>query len=130
QVFAIAAMLGAPRLIISAYVDPDLPQNAAVVAFALQFLVIAAAFQLADGVQTVAAGALRGLQDTKWPMIIALAGYWLVGFVVAAWLGLGTPLAGIGVWVGLMAGLVVVALLLTWRWWRRERLGLVPSAPT
>ncbi|MCW1402017.1 MATE family efflux transporter [Novosphingobium sp. MW5] len=127
QVFAIAAMLGAPRLIISAYVDPDLPENAAVVAFALQFLVIAAAFQMADGVQTVAAGALRGLQDTKWPMIIALAGYWLVGFVVAAWLGLWTPLAGIGVWTGLMAGLVVVALLLTWRWWRRERLGLVPA---
>lgn len=127
QVFAIAAMLGAPRLIISAYVDPDLPENAAVVAFALQFLVIAAAFQLADGVQTVAAGALRGLQDTKWPMIIALAGYWLVGFVVAAWLGLWTPLAGMGVWTGLMAGLVVVALLLTWRWWRREKLGLVPA---
>jgi MATE family multidrug resistance protein len=125
QVIAIAAMVGAPRFIISAYVDPDAPANAAVVAFALQYLVIAAAFQLADGVQTVAAGALRGLQDTKWPMIIALAGYWLVGFVVAAWLGLWTPLAGIGVWIGLMAGLVVVAVLLTWRWWRRDALGLV-----
>lgn len=125
QVLAVAAMVGAPRFIISAYVDPDLPENAAVVAFALQFLVIAAAFQLADGIQTVASGALRGLQDTKWPMIIALAGYWLVGFVVAAWLGLWTPLAGIGVWIGLMAGLVVVAILLTWRWWRREALGLV-----
>ncbi|PLK27546.1 MATE family efflux transporter [Novosphingobium sp. TH158] len=127
QVIAIAAMLGAPRLIISAYVDPDAAENAQVVAFALQYLVIAAAFQLFDGVQTVAAGALRGLQDTKWPMIIALSGYWLVGFAVAAWLGLGTPLEGVGVWIGLMAGLVVVAALLGWRWWRRERLGLVPA---
>ncbi|MFM5930543.1 MAG: MATE family efflux transporter [Novosphingobium sp.] len=127
QAIAIAAMVGAPRFIISAYIDPDAPANAAVTALALQYLVIAAAFQLADGVQTVAAGALRGLQDTKWPSVIALGGYWLVGFVVAAWLGLWTPLEGIGVWIGLMAGLVVVAILLSWRWWRRARLGLLPG---
>ncbi|MFM5907536.1 MAG: MATE family efflux transporter [Novosphingobium sp.] len=127
QAIAIAAMVGAPRFIISAYIDPDAPANAAVTALALDYLAIAAAFQLADGVQTVAAGALRGLQDTKWPSVIALAGYWLVGFAVAAWLGLWTPLEGIGVWIGLMAGLVVVALLLSWRWWQRERLGLLPG---
>ncbi len=127
QAFAIAAMVGAPRFIISAYIDPDAPGNTAVTALALQYLVIAAAFQLADGVQTVAAGALRGLQDTKWPSVIALAGYWLVGFVVAAWLGLWTPLAGIGVWIGLAVGLIIVAILLAWRWWRRETLGLLPG---
>ena len=96
------------------------------VAFALQYLMVAAAFQLFDGLQTVAAGALRGLQDTRVPMMMALGGYWLVGFTTAFFLGLTTPLQGVGVWIGLMAGLVVVAALLLWRWHRRARLGLVP----
>jgi multidrug resistance protein, MATE family len=65
------------------------------------------------------------LQDTRVPMIIAISGYWLVGFALAAWLGLATPLEGVGVWIGLAAGLVVVAALLVWRWSRRERLALI-----
>jgi MATE family multidrug resistance protein len=127
QVLAAAVMLLAPVLVLSAYVDVTDPANAELVAIATTFLLVAAAFQLFDGVQTVMAGALRGLQDTKWPMIIALSGYWLIGFVVAAWLGLATPLEGLGVWYGLMAGLVAVAAMLLWRWHGRERLGLTPA---
>ncbi|MDG2005646.1 MAG: MATE family efflux transporter [Novosphingobium sp.] len=119
------AMLLAPRLILSAYVDPAAVANAAMVGFAVQYLVIAAAFQLFDGIQTVAAGVLRGLQDTRVPMVIAVTGYWLIGFVTAAILGLGTPLEGIGVWLGLALSLVVVAVLLLLRWHRRERLALM-----
>jgi MATE family multidrug resistance protein len=119
------AMLIVPRLILSAYVDPAAAANVAMVGFAVQYLVIGAAFQLFDGMQTVCAGALRGLQDTRMPMAIAVAGYWLVGFLTAAMLGLGTALEGIGVWLGLALGLVVVALLLLSRWHRRERLALV-----
>jgi len=127
QVLSAAIMLFAPVLVLSAYVDVHDPANAGLVSIARTFLLVAAAFQLFDGVQTIMAGALRGLQDTKWPMIIALSGYWLVGFVIAAWLGLGTPLEGLGVWIGLMAGLVAVAVLLLWRWHKREDLGLTPA---
>lgn len=122
------AMLVAPRLILSIYVDVDAARNAALVGFALQYLVVAAAFQLFDGAQVVAAGNLRGLQDTRVPMLIAVAGYWIIGFGTAILLGFWTPLAGTGVWIGLAAGLVVVAAALFSRWQRRQALGLVPVA--
>lgn len=122
-------MLLAPRLVLSVYVDVDAAANAMMIAFAVQYLAIAAAFQLFDGVQAVAAGVLRGLQDTRVPMMIALFGYWLPGFGTSVWLGFGTGLAGIGIWIGLAAGLIVVSALLLHRWHRRERLGLVPAIP-
>lgn len=118
------AMLAFPREILRIYVDPDAPQNAAMVGFALQFLLIAAAFQLFDGLQAVAAGALRGLQDTRVPMMIAIFSYWVPGMGIALWLGFATPMAGTGIWIGLASGLVAAAILLLWRWNRRERLGL------
>ena len=95
--------------------------------FAVQYLVVAAAFQLFDGAQAVLSGALRGLQDTRVPLALALTGYWLFGFATSAGLGLLTPLSGLGVWLGLAVGLVVVAGLLGWRWHRREAIGLVPA---
>ena len=122
---AASAMLAFPRLILSAYVAVDAPGNAAMVGFALQFILVAAAFHLFDAVQTVAGGVLRGLQDTRMPMMLALLGYWLVGGVAAVALGFGTKLAGLGVWIGLAVGLIVVSGLLLWRWHRREALGLV-----
>jgi MATE family multidrug resistance protein len=67
---------------------------------------------------------LRGLNDTRVPMLYAAVGYWAVGLPVAALLGLGTGLRGRGVWIGLAGGLAVVAILMTWRWMRREALGL------
>ncbi len=119
-----ALMLGAPRLIVSAYVDITAPANAAMVSFAVRFLAVAAAFQLVDGAQAIAAGALRGLQDTRVPMAIALLGYWVPGFGTAVLLGFATRLQGLGVWIGLAVGLAVVATLLLRRWHRREILGL------
>jgi len=120
-------MLLAPRLLLSAYVDVTAAASSAMVGFAMQYLVIAAAFQLFDGIQTVAAGVLRGLQDTRIPMVIAVSGYWLAGFTAAAGLGLGTRLEGVGVWIGLAVGLVLVAASLLWRWHRRAMLGLLPA---
>ena len=121
-----ALMIFAPVFVLQLYVDPNAPENAAMVGYAVQFLMVAAAFQLFDGVQAVLAGALRGLQDTRVPMIIALTGYWLFGFATSAVLGFFTPLRGLGVWFGLAVGLVVVAALLYHRWQRRESLGLLP----
>ena len=102
------------------------PANAAMVALALRYLLIAAAFQLFDGIQAVAAGLLRGLQDTRVPMVMALFGYWVVGFGTAILLGFFTPLSGVGVWIGLAVGLVAVSALLLRRWHGRERRRLVP----
>jgi MATE family multidrug resistance protein len=121
------AMLLAPRLIMSAYIDMDAPANAALIGFALQYLIVAAAFQLVDGAQAVAAGVLRGIQDTRVPAVIAIVSYWLSGFVTAYWLGLHTRLSGLGVWIGLAVGLTVAAVLLLARWTARERFGLLPS---
>src|SRR3546814_18810322 len=90
----------------------------------MQVLVVAAAFQLFDGAQTVAAGVLRGLQDTRVPMVIAVCGYWLAGYGTAIYLGVWTPLAGVGIWNGLAVGLVVVAALLPVSWRMRGRLGV------
>ena len=123
-----SAMLLAPYTLLSIYVDPYAAQNAALVGFALQYLVLAAAFQLVDGVQAVAAGALRGLQDTRVPMWIAIFSYWVPGIGAAIGLGFYTSLEGVGVWIGLAVGLACAAVLLTQRWTARERLGLVPRA--
>ncbi|MBC2665120.1 MATE family efflux transporter [Novosphingobium flavum] len=120
-------MLLAARPIVSLYVDPAEPANAALIGFAVQYMIVAAAFQLFDGVQAVAAGALRGLQDTRVPMLIAVFCYWVPGAAVSIGLGLFTPLRGLGVWLGLLVALVIVAAMLLWRWHRRERLGLVPG---
>ena len=122
---AAALLLFAPRTIILLYLDPDLPANAALVALTIRYMTVAAAFQLFDGAQTVGAGLLRGVQDTRVPMAIALFGYWIPGLGTAIWLGLFTPLGGLGVWFGLLIGLAVVAALLMWRWSRREALGLL-----
>ncbi|MBI1403014.1 MAG: MATE family efflux transporter [Porphyrobacter sp.] len=118
------AMVLMPGTLLRIYVDPADPANAALVAFALQYLALAALFQLADGVQAVAAGALRGLQDTRVPMWIAIFSYWVPGIGTAIGLGFFTPLEGTGVWMGLATGLFFAAVLLTTRWNRRERLGL------
>lgn len=117
-----------PSLVLSIYVDVDAARNAALVGFAMQFLVVAAAFQLFDGAQAVAAGVLRGVQDTRVPMIIAVCGYWIAGYGTAIYLGFWTPLAGVGVWIGLAVGLIVVSAVLLLRWRLRARLGLLPSA--
>lgn len=121
-----ALMLAAPRLVLGLYLDAGDPANQAVLGYALQFVMVAAAFQLFDGAQSTCSAVLRGLQDTRVPMAIALFGYWVPGLLTAIGLGLFTPLGGLGVWFGLMAGLVVVAGLLLWRWHRRGALGLLP----
>jgi MATE family multidrug resistance protein len=112
-----------PRPLVTLFLE-DVPQNSLVIGLAVQFLLVAAAFQLVDGAQVIGAGMLRGLHDTSWPLIYALVGYWVVGLGVGAWLAFGRDWQGIGIWVGLAAGLAAVAVLMLARWLMRERLGL------
>ena len=123
---AAALMWAMPRVFIGVYIDADAPANARVVALAIQYLGVAALFQLVDGAQAVAAGVLRGVQDTRVPMLIALFGYWVVGFGTALLLGFTIGWAGVGIWLGLAAGLLAVSVMLLWRWHARGRLGLLP----
>jgi len=123
-------MLFAPRPLVGIFLDLDEPSNGPVVSFAVSFLMLAAIFQLADGAQAVGAGMLRGLQDTQVPMVYAALGYWGIGLPLGVALAFGTSLGGVGIWIGLATGLAVVALLMLWRWLRRDRLGLVPAGPT
>jgi MATE family multidrug resistance protein len=118
-------MIFAPRLLIGAFIDLHDPMNDAVISLGIGFLAVAGLFQIFDGAQAVGAGMLRGLHDTRVPMIYAATGYWGIGLPLAAVLGFATDLAGIGIWIGLAAGLASVAALMTTRWIRRERLGLV-----
>ncbi|MFM9935838.1 MAG: MATE family efflux transporter [Novosphingobium sp.] len=127
MVVTASIMLFAPHLILSIYLDPDAPANAQLAALATQYMIVAAAFQVFDGAQVVGGSLLRGLQDTRVPMTIAIFGYWVPGIGTAIWLGFNTPLRGTGVWIGLMTGLVVVAALILWRWHRRASLGLLPA---
>ena len=122
-------LIGAPRLLIGAFLDVSAPENAEVTRLAISFLAVAALFQLVDCGQAVAAGILRGLQDTRVPMIIAAIGYWVIGIGVGTLLAFPLGMGGLGIWLGLASGLGVVAVLLITRWARRGRLGLVPSAP-
>ncbi|ETI60193.1 multidrug transporter MatE [Sphingobium sp. C100] len=124
---AAALLILMPRLLVSAFLDLADPANARTAALAVSFLAIAALFQLVDAAQAVGSGVLRGVQDTRVPMIFALIGYWIVGIGVGIMLAFPLGMAGIGIWLGLASGLGAAALLLVARWTLRERLGLVPA---
>jgi MATE family multidrug resistance protein len=89
-----------------------LTDNLEVVEIASQLLLVAALFQISDGLQVVVLGALRGLQDVKIPMYITFVAYWIIGFPISIYLGLYTDLKAIGVWIGLLAGLTAAAAFL------------------
>lgn len=86
--------------------------NQEVILIASKLLLVAAVFQISDGIQVVVLGALRGLQDVKIPMYITFIAYWIVGFPISYYLGLHTNLKAAGIWIGLLAGLSVAALFL------------------
>jgi MATE family multidrug resistance protein len=90
-------------------------QDEAVIAVGVQLLFVAAAFQVSDGVQAVAAGALRGLGDTRWPALANLVAHWFVALPLGAFLGFELGLGAVGMWWALAVGLTGVALILTLR---------------
>ena len=85
------------------------------VALTATLLLVGATFFVADGVQSIAAGALRGMNDTRVPLLFAAFSYWLIGFPLACALAFQTPLGAVGVWIGLSVGTAVYATLLVLR---------------
>ena len=114
-----------PGVFVAAFLDLRAEGAAEVAALAVSLLALAGVFQVADGAQTIAAGALRGLKDTRVPMLFAGLGYWVFGLPTGAALAFLAGWGAYGIWVGFVVGLGIVALLLVRRWSRRESLGLV-----
>ncbi len=115
MVFSAITMFAAPRLILAIYTN-----NAAVIAAAVPLLFWAAAFQIFDGLQSVATGALRGAGDTHTAFNANLAGYWLIGLPIGGWLCFREGFGVAGLWIGVTLGLATVALILVVRWHRAK----------
>jgi MATE family multidrug resistance protein len=111
-----AAMFLFPTQILRIYTVDE-----SVIAFAVPLLFWAAAFQLFDGVQVVATGALRGKGDTRAPFLAGLIGYWVLGLPLGAWLCFSQGFGVAGLWIGLSLGLAVVAFILLIRWLRYSK---------
>ncbi|MFZ4106055.1 MATE family efflux transporter [Flavobacterium sp.] len=101
-----------PPLFLNMSDTSQILDNNEVVTIAAKLLLVAAVFQISDGIQVVVLGALRGLQDVKIPMYITFVAYWVIGFPISYYLGEYTELKAVGVWIGLLAGLTAAALFL------------------
>lgn len=119
----VAIYLLLPAQIVALFLSPDDPARDAIIAAGVALLAVAAVFQLVDGLQVIALGLLRGLQDTRVPMWTAIIAYWGVGIPASFILGFVFGWGGVGVWSGLVLGLFVAAVTLMLRFWRRA----VPS---
>lgn len=110
QVLAATLLVTFPRVIATIY-----SLDEGVIAVAAQLLLLAAIFQLSDGLQVSAAGALRGIKDTRGPMIVTVVAYWLIGLPFGYWLCFQRGLGPQGLWIGIIGGLSVAGVLLAAR---------------
>ena len=118
----------APRSIVSLFLDPGDAANAEAALLAVKLLGIAAVFQIFDGMQVSAGGALRGMKDTRTPMLLCFISYWVIGLPASVALGYGAGWGVQGFWAGLVLGLAVAAVLLSGRFLKLAR-RLSESAP-
>ncbi len=129
MVFTGALMVLAPHELIGLYIDITNPANAGALAVALIIIPIGALFQVVDGLQTAAIGALRGLKDTHFPMAICFIGYWVIGFGASFILTFPLDMGPHGIWLGIFVGLAASGTLLTWRFQTlSHRLAIAPAA--
>jgi MATE family multidrug resistance protein len=116
----VALFLLFPQQLLGMFIDPQEPQRVAILATGVSLLYVAALFQVVDGAQVMALGLLRGVQDTRGPMVIAAISYWLLGVTCAYLLGFKLELGGVGVWLGLVLGLTAAAILLLYRFFHTD----------
>jgi MATE family multidrug resistance protein len=122
-IFAFATMfvfILIPEPLILAFIDPDEPAKAELLKIGVALLACAGLFQVVDGLQVMALGLLRGVQDTQVPMVMATISYWVIGLPVSYVLAFPLGMGGVGLWLGLVVGLAVAAVLLLWRFWGRS----------
>ena len=115
----VVVILSIPGPILTLFIDARKPETAQIVAFGSVLLVMAALFQLTDAMQVMALGLLRGIRDTKVPMIAAAVSYWLIGIPSSYVLAFNFGLGGVGLWLGLVVGLLAAASTMMWRFWHR-----------
>ncbi len=116
----VALFLAFPEPLVRLFLDPGDPAAPGIVVLGATLLALAALFQLADGAQVMALGLLRGVQDTKVPMVYAGLAYWAVGIPASYLLGFPLGWGAPGIWAGLVVGLVIASALLMWRFWTRS----------
>jgi MATE family multidrug resistance protein len=112
-----------------AFLGAATASSAETAALASTLLLVGASFFIADGVQTVAGGALRGLNDTRLPLLFSAISFWGIAFTSAYWLAFSAGFGAIGVWIGLSLGLAVYAVLLVWRFHALSRQHYLPDVP-
>ncbi len=114
-----------PDTLISFYLDSSNPDAADVIRLGVPLVFIAAVYMVVDGIQVVAGGVLRGLSDTRVPMVIAVIGYWFIGIPLSYVMAFTFNWGPEGIWVGLASGLFITGILLLIRFRKRDKLGLV-----
>ena len=114
-VFIIEAVFAVGFILLKDWLPTFYIDNAEVVLLSSQLFIVAALFQLSDGMQVVILGALRGLQDVKVPTAICFVAYWMIGFPVSWYFGKAENMGSMGIWMGLLAGLTASALMLYFR---------------
>lgn len=125
----VVLFLAVPEFLIGLFMSPAEPDRAGVIAIGTGLLAAAALFQLVDAGQVMALGLLRGVQDTRVPMILAALSYWAVGVPASYVLGFPLGLGGVGVWLGLAVGLALAALFMMVRFWGWSAQGVGAGAP-
>lgn len=115
----VTVFLVAPQPIISVFLDLSKPGSAEIVAIGVTLLALGAMFQMADAMQVIALGLLRGIKDTRVPMWLAVISYWVIGIPAGYLLAFHAGYGAVGIWLGLVIGLTVAATLLMARFWRR-----------
>ncbi|HZH68975.1 MAG TPA: MATE family efflux transporter, partial [Flavobacteriaceae bacterium] len=111
-VFVLEALFAVGFILLKDILPGYYIDNVEVISMASRLLIVAALFQLSDGLQVVFLGALRGLQDVKIPSVICFIAYWLIGFPISYFLGKETVIGSMGIWLGLLAGLTSSAIML------------------
>jgi MATE family multidrug resistance protein len=121
---AVLMMLFPEPIVRLSLLDISSGERAAVAAIAVEFIFVAALFQVVDGMQAIGAGALRGMKDTAMPMLGAAVSYWAIGFAGSLLFGFRLGWGGVGIWVGLALGLAAAAVFMTGRFALRGPLRL------